>query len=307
MSYRWLMLSTGLLFAATGLVACGDDEDPPCETHEDCAEGELCVGPEDGAKECEQLCETDADCNRAGEVCVEVPPGSNVRAGTQICEPAVGERSCSVDTDCETGEICLGGFCTVPAEECTSDEDCGEGFVCVEGACTETGGTCTDNAACYEDTGYCGATTTGNECVDMSCGATFNACGRCSLGPNGGQKSANGPVLFFPSQVGSCVAKPGECEPGAAPYSCTFSFQAFDPDGDLPTSGLNQAIRVVSRTGQLLSVFGTSSTGSGNERTYQFKACFPETSSGSIGTAVVLQDNGGNYSQTLCVSGELPR
>ncbi len=302
MNWKSLMLSAGVLLAgSTALVACGDDGDAPCEVDADCADGEVCIGLQ-GARECEILCTSDDECTEEGEACIQVPDVNP--DGATVCDPIeLTEDSCSTDADCTAPSTCVDGFCQVPAE-CTSDADCTSPDVCVEGACvapsTET---CESTADCIADTAYCATVGAQDTCLDISCGSSLNSCGRGVLGPKGGARDANGPVIFFPEQVGSCSQDPNQCLPGAAPYVCEFSFLAFDDN--LATSGLNSKINVISRSGSRLTVFGGRSTASGNNTQYNFKACFPETSSGNIGTAVVLADSANDDSQTLCVDGTL--
>lgn len=303
MNWKWLTIC-GVLAASAGLVACGDDEDAPCEVDADCAEGEFCIGLE-GAKECEQLCENlgfSEECNREGEVCVEVQDAS--RGGVTVCEPADVEAECQTDADCGEDAACVGGSC-VPLAECETDDDCTEaGAICENSFCVvPSTNACTSTAECIEDNAYCAETDT---CIDVSCGSDLNSCSRCSLGPNGGNRSSDGPVIFFPTQVGVCKQDTSLCLPGAAPWACQFSFLAFDSNDDLPTSGLNNRIRVISSRGDELTVFGTDTQARGNNREYTFTACFPETTNGGIGTAVVLRDQANDHSNTLCVSGQLP-
>ena len=303
MNWKWLMIC-GALAASVGFVACGDEGDPPCETDQDCAENEFCIGPE-GARECEQLCEnlgSSVECDREGEICTEVEDPA--RGGVTICEPAEASPTCTTDDDCGENEVCVAGGC-VPQQECTVNEDCpNAGDVCENGFCVAPSTTaCESTADCIDETAYCA---TNDSCVDVSCGAPVNSCDRCSLGPNGGDRSSSGPVIFFPEQSGTCEQNPNLCLPGAAPWACTFTFLAFDSEGDLPTSNLNNRIRVISSRGDELTVFGTRSEAVGANREYTFQACFPETSSGRIGTAVLLRDDANEHSNSLCVSGELP-
>ncbi|WP_373045427.1 hypothetical protein [Vulgatibacter sp.] len=304
MNWKWLMICTGVTFAASaGLAACGDDEDAPCETDGDCAENEFCIGPAVGALECEQLCESSDECNREGEECIQVEDIS--RGGVTVCEPAQLQEECTTDTDCtEEGAVCVEGGCIVP-DECTADTDCETGEVCEGGTCVPEATTneCETTADCIDQTAYCAEVGAGSSCLDVSCGADLNSCSRCTLGPNNGDRDADGPVIFFPEQVGTCTQDASQCLPGAAPWVCTFSFLGFDDN--LPTSDLNNRIRVISSAGRELTVFGTGFSAAGNNTEYRFRACFPETSSGNIGTAVVLRDSANDASNSLCVDGTL--
>lgn len=47
------------------------------------------------------------------------------------------EDTCTVDTDCEEGQVCTEGTCVEAENECIADDDCEEGYVCTEGSCIE--------------------------------------------------------------------------------------------------------------------------------------------------------------------------
>jgi hypothetical protein len=309
MNWKSMMLCAGVLIAgSTGLVACGDDEDAPCETDGDCAQGEVCIGLQ-GARECEVLCKSDAECTKEGEACIQVPDVNP--DGATVCDPIkVTDETCETNDDCTGGATCVDGFCSAPPE-CSDTVPCAQGLVCESGTCVTapTTSECQNTGECLDGaTAYCADLGGGvSSCLDVGCGDDLNSCGRCALGPNGGNRDSNGPVLFAPEQVGTCRQDSSQCLPGAAPYVCEFAFFAFDQQGDLPatTSGLNSRINVISRSGSRLTVFGTGLSQQGNNTRYTFRACFPETTGGNIGTAIVMSDNGGNDSQTLCVDGRL--
>jgi uncharacterized protein (TIGR03382 family) len=92
----------------------------PCETDEDCPDGQQCV---EGECVPTTVCVDDEDCPD-GEICVEgecVPPPS---------------EECTEDSDCADGEVCVEG-------ECVSSEYFAEGaglFRCGASA-TKSGGT----------------------------------------------------------------------------------------------------------------------------------------------------------------------
>jgi len=271
----------------------------------DCAPGEVCVGLE-RARDCAVLCASDEDCVVEGEACIQVPDADP--SGATVCAPIDPMLpSCELDSDCGSAEICVDGFCVLPAE-CETDTDC-PGGSCESGVCVTPGGaSCENTAACVAagETAYCADLGDGESaCLDVSCGAELNSCGRCELGPNGGARDANGPVIFYPQQKGTCSQDPNQCLPGNTPFVCTFTFLAFDPDGNLPTSDLNGRINLINRNGTRLTVFGASTSAAGNNRAYEFRGCFPESQSGFVSSAVVLGDAAGNDSQTLCVDGRL--
>lgn len=310
MNWKWMMMA-GVLAASLAFAACGDDDDddnlPPCDVTADCATGEVCVGA-DGAKVCRVGCSDDTDCT-GGRICRNDELDPN---GPLACFRDTTGGACEEDFDCEEGQFCIEGTCQEPAS-CEDDTDCLEGEVCDEtGACVpDEGGACTTTAECVEETAICAQAT--SECVDASCSATWNTCERCTLGPNGGDRAANGPLVFpaQTTQVGTCVQDTSRCAPGGAPWACEFAFLAIDLDGDLPTSGLNGdsgKIRVLSGSGNESGIFGATQNvdaTTGFTR-YTFQACFPDTSSGNIGTAVFVRDDANNASNTLCINGSLP-
>lgn len=271
-----------------------------CVVDADCAADEFCVGPA-GARRCAVLCTSDDDCS-GDEICTQVAEN-----GATICQPPTIDPPCGVDADCAAPELCVDGFCVLPLA-CEEDEDCLDaGERCEGGICVpvENPTTCESTPECYEEVAYCADLGGTTACIDVSCGSSLNACGRCALGPNEGARDPGGPLLFFPQQLGACEQDPDACLPGAAPLRCTFTFLAYDPDGDLPTSGLNERIRQISRTGALLSTFGTSASPGETWVSYTFSACFAESPSGLVSTAVVLADDAGNESQSLCIEGAL--
>ncbi len=275
-----------------------DHETPPCEVDADCAPGEFCLEV-DGAITCAELCETDADCTREGERCIQTE-----RGGGTVCRPA-DPTECETDADCSESQLCIDGFCLFRSN-CETDADCAGGESCISGACMAgSTGACESTADCVTSTAYCAALPDGDACVDVSCGSEINSCGRCELGPNAGARDANGPVIFFPEQVGSCALDPSQCLPGAAPWVCEFSFLAFDLEGNLPTSSLDNRINVISRNGARLSVFGTRAQAAGTNTQNNFRLCMQESDSGIVGSAVVLSDTAGDDSQTLCIDGSL--
>lgn len=125
---KWLMLSLGLVFAASvGMVACGDDDKTECTSNDDCDEAEVCVT---ATGLCEERCDGDSDCEGDGQRC---------------------------SNGCETRD----NFCFVP---CETDGDCAEGFACNTAFCGSSGDglcekviptSCTDDSECDTDTQVC--------------------------------------------------------------------------------------------------------------------------------------------------------
>ncbi len=93
------------------------------------------------------------------------------------------EQSCSQDTDCPSGDICLDGTCSTPGtDECAINLDCSNGQVCNNGTCEDPSGCVTsfdcDGFFCDAD-GTCATT-----CDDtIACGAGYvcDAGGVCTL------------------------------------------------------------------------------------------------------------------------------
>ena len=76
----------------------------------------------------------------------------NDHAGTDAQRRGVG-AACSVDKDCNDGQVCLtqfkGGYCG--ASGCMADADCVDGSICVtQGATNYCFRTCTDKEECNE-------------------------------------------------------------------------------------------------------------------------------------------------------------
>lgn len=276
-----------------------------CRGDGDCPEGNHCdltfCGTQGGLCVPDKACTTDADCAATGQICEAI-------AGTTT-NGCVDK--CTDNTDCGAGLACntTSGHCIAVGAACTADTDCGEGNVCNNGACEpEPDNLCTDQAKCYDrGNEYCAATGTAgtNVCVDNSCSATFNSCTRCNLGPNGGNRDADGPEIFAASQVtiGSsgrnCKNDLTKCAPDA-PLLCEFKFFAFSPTAsDLPTADLNKKVFVISAKGNTSNPFGVKK---GSDDSYSFNACFTEGNA-TPGTAAFLVGNSGKKSNTLCTLG----
>ncbi len=104
----WEVDSWGTTENTTVAAVC--DFVPECESDDDCAAGEKCLG---GL--CEPWCDEDGDC-----------------IGGLLCFDNKCEAGCHTDDDCGEGEICQDEDCTVG---CTTDEDCGPQEVCEDGGC----------------------------------------------------------------------------------------------------------------------------------------------------------------------------
>lgn len=76
-------------------------------------------------------CTTDSDCI-SGQICVN---GSCVTA------------DCTSSSDCPSGDLCIKGKCITSVLPCKANTDCPAGLVCTNGAC-ELGQDCTSNSDC---------------------------------------------------------------------------------------------------------------------------------------------------------------
>lgn len=333
----WLVFAAALMVAAPlAFVACGEDEATTCETNDDCDSGEACIAgtckasctdsedcetgqcaincADSEANFCFDPCTSDTDCSN-GQTCQEFCGGRLKECRTsgvvtctedgdcdkgQICDETSETciAGCRTNADCEADEICNQDALGCEAA-CTSNSECDEdaGEVCVDGACILPDNTCGDNADCY-DLGafYCAAGQGGadNFCADVSCGVSFNNCNTCTNGPNGGARDENGPVIFNASAV-SCE-KTSACL-ADAPWACRFSFFAFDPKNDLPTTDLkNSIVRVA---GGVELNFGLKTEPNG----FSFHTgCFSTKENGESKAmaTVALKNKSGKNSNTLC-------
>ena len=279
----------------------------PCHGDGDCAEGQHCdltfCGTRGGLCAQNKGCTTDTDCTN-GQVC-EATPGTT----TSSCVD-----KCAADTDCAAGTACntTTGHCIAFGAACTADTDCGTGNVCTNGVCEPAPtDACNDQDTCYaRGNEYCAATESGtNVCTDNSCGVSFNSCNQCSSGPNGGNRDTGGPEIFGASQtvIGSgrnCKndVSPSACQPDA-PIRCEFSFFAFSPaESDLPTTGLNNAITIITPKNVRTHPFGAKKGSSGGLTTYSFSICVSEGNT-TPRTAPFITSVSGKNSNTVCAVG----
>ena len=77
--------------------------------------------------------------------------GKSGVVGKDIDEDDVDEAECTVDEDCDEGQVCTNGECEEAEEpECTEDADCSEGYICTDGVCTEVVPECVEDTDCSE-------------------------------------------------------------------------------------------------------------------------------------------------------------
>jgi Dickkopf N-terminal cysteine-rich region len=145
-----------------------------CTNDAQCGQGAYC---DNGTCMDSTLCEVDEDCtDPLAPICDE--------RGSCIADdnPPV---ACLNSTDCETGNVCVDGFCENetprdPSLNCLINEHCGENGICLDGKCygacidssdCGTGQICGTNGQCEEDPA------SGTECVNnTNCSDTSDVC-----------------------------------------------------------------------------------------------------------------------------------
>ncbi len=140
-----------------------------CAEHCDCQELNGCTPPaqclwtDGSACWCGYLCESDADCPNNGEgwTCYDI--GSEM--GEQpffTCLPVdMDDYTCTTDSDCAPGEVCMDGYCYYDDEPpyCRTDADCAPDEICIDGYCYYDEPYCQSDYDCAPDEicidGYC--------------------------------------------------------------------------------------------------------------------------------------------------------
>ena len=137
-------------------------------------------------------------CIRPGSVVTVLAMGLGLACIGSACP--IGEGgSCTTDSDCPAGKLCVSGTCEasphVSGTYCSTDDDCPAGKVCggdqtcvprVEGAACISSAECPDDAYCLPTTMACGPLAAGackraEQCPTSSprCSAPANGVGRC--------------------------------------------------------------------------------------------------------------------------------
>lgn len=145
-------------------------------------------------------------------------------AGGQICINARCTSTCTGNGQCAAGQVCLNGACTTA---CTSNANCAGGQVCVNGGCTNAcldSGDCTGGQICIE--GVCGTPNDppDDPAVDL-CDATtpcpsglLCVAGVCVLGCENDADCADGLICgnLLGGSLGSlvCIQPDAQCGPG---------------------------------------------------------------------------------------------
>ncbi len=153
------------------------------------------------------MCETKTQGNDAGPVVVDntCSNESDCQSG-ETCVGGLCMRRCSVDDVCDAGQYCsANGFCE---QGCRSSDDCDGEKLCSAGSCIEATGSCVSKADCPE----------GLVCKNNACTSPPDVC----AGPEDcpGEQLCNGftQVCFDPSPTGcnnasDCADEAG-CEAG---------------------------------------------------------------------------------------------
>jgi hypothetical protein len=92
MNWKWMMMVGAMGVASMGLAGCGDDEDAPCESDEDCGACEFC---DNGT--CLGECSQSQEC--CNDACV--PLGQCVHLCIPQMQPCAGSQ-----LDCCVGPMC---------------------------------------------------------------------------------------------------------------------------------------------------------------------------------------------------------
>lgn len=120
-----------------------------------------------------------------------VPPDPCAGVCTVTCKCKAGSGTCSTNTQCATGTVCIGGVCRIPygsTATCSSNAQC-QSLNCVNGICGKawTNTTCTQDNQCLSNKcngGACSTSVLGYpcrataDCFDVtSCSVTTGTCG----------------------------------------------------------------------------------------------------------------------------------
>lgn len=257
--------------AAGYVLEGGECVEAPCETDEDCADGDPCNGRE--------------SCG-AGRVCergVAVDCGANGTcesgAGTCLCDAGYEGVHCD---ECADGYVGVAGQCL--PEACAEDADCSDGKECngeevcsVQHACVPGEAVvCGEHAQCREPLATCvcedGHALQGGACVPLACDV-----------PQAPTLSVvhGGAVLAF------SVAGPWEIEVGMS-----LDAEASEPDGwedgpevVLPWSGVPYEVRVFAR-----GKGAACASGPVFAFTYRVQEVYPPAA-GEPGSTAVAQDD----------------
>lgn len=107
--------------------------------------------------------------------------GKSGVVGKDLDDDEVEEAECTVDGDCDGGEVCRNGECREAEEaECETDDDCGESEACIEGECEEI-----EEPECAVDSD-CGE---GQVCLEGEC-----------------EEAEEDPICYSPNETGMLLS-----------------------------------------------------------------------------------------------------
>lgn len=121
----------------------------PCQKDGDC-ESTICWNTQRGSG-CTVKCETQAECQAYGLVCMWI------REGVKACAPINGQVSsaCTQSAQCPYPTVCIAEFSWCDLPTCTFDAECSEGLMCKAGfrECEPT--TCASTYECKNPLEFC--------------------------------------------------------------------------------------------------------------------------------------------------------
>ena len=147
---------------------------PACSVNDDCLRGQICVQGSCRESGVGTSCQSDYDCKEptycilgscrqlgnAGDACkYNNDCVAGMICSNAVCKHTVTGSPCAGDTDCNTPDYCIQGYCQ-PLQGaggyCGADQDCTAGLVCAYGICsTSTGGyACSHDNDCIRPN-YC--------------------------------------------------------------------------------------------------------------------------------------------------------
>jgi len=127
----------------------------PCSADSECGgSSDFCLGYPDGRRYCGRACSSDADCD--GDRCLSTSGGVRqcgrvVGMNIDCSAPAPG--GCSLDSDCDPGEVCSGGTCMPGGMGADLGAPCGDSSECASNLCLN--GACSSTCNFADPTGSC--------------------------------------------------------------------------------------------------------------------------------------------------------
>lgn len=205
-----------------------------CLADIDCGFTASCVGAKKGATgQCNEPCQTAADCPNTGFECKGSVAGTCVAKGcTKDSDCGTGRKCAAGSCQCAADSDCNGGSCgtkSCSAVNCTASSQCGDG-TCGGGVCSSV--SCRSNADCGNGTcggpGKTGTCTGGSVChVNADCGIA-GTCGS-GTGATAGTCQTNGKACRLNSDCDSNTCGTGT---GALKGTCATNGKACRLNSD---------------------------------------------------------------------------